>query len=124
MAEEESKFGTRTEDAIELVLQIAKLPGIHIKGLMTIAPYVPGIFKRNSQVPCQRKNLIPFGNCKPYFCRQMVDSRLAEALAQNHPVLNIRQEKGGTFLGIVCSQKPLEAAKCGGNLGGSIPVLF
>ncbi len=40
VAEEESKFGTRTEDAIELVLQIAKLPGIHIKGLMTIAPYV------------------------------------------------------------------------------------
>ena len=40
VAAEESKFGTRTEDAIELVLQIAKLPGIHIKGLMTIAPYV------------------------------------------------------------------------------------
>ena len=40
VAEEESKFGTRTEDAIERVLQIAKLPGIHIKGLMTIAPYV------------------------------------------------------------------------------------
>ncbi len=40
VAEEESKFGTRTEDAIELVLQVAKLPGIHIKGLMTIAPYV------------------------------------------------------------------------------------
>lgn len=40
VAAEESKFGTRTEDAIELVSQIAKLPGIHIKGLMTIAPYV------------------------------------------------------------------------------------
>lgn len=40
-----------------------------------------------------------------------VDSRLAEALAQNHPVLNIRREEGGTFLRIVCSQKPLEVAK-------------
>lgn len=40
VAKEESKFGVMTEDAIELVLQIAKLPGIHIKGLMTIAPYV------------------------------------------------------------------------------------
>lgn len=40
VAEEESKFGVKSEDAPELVSQIAKLPGIHIKGLMTIAPYV------------------------------------------------------------------------------------
>ena len=37
---EESKFGTTTEDAINLIQSIASLPGIHIKGLMTIAPYV------------------------------------------------------------------------------------
>ena len=40
VAEEESKFGTVLDDAEELIRQAAKLPGIHIKGLMTIAPYV------------------------------------------------------------------------------------
>ena len=40
VAEEESKFGVKAKDAVQLVSQIAKLPGIHIKGLMTIAPYV------------------------------------------------------------------------------------
>jgi len=39
VAEEDSKFGTTTEDAVNLVKQIASLPGIHLKGLMTIAPY-------------------------------------------------------------------------------------
>lgn len=37
---EESKFGTTTEEAIRLVEEIALLPGIHIRGLMTIAPFV------------------------------------------------------------------------------------
>ncbi len=40
VAQEESKFGTTTADAISLVEAISKLPGIHVKGLMTIAPYV------------------------------------------------------------------------------------
>ncbi len=40
VAEEESKFGTTSEEAISLVEEIAKLPNIIIKGLMTIAPYV------------------------------------------------------------------------------------
>ncbi len=40
VALEESKFGTTEEDAILLVEQIAKLPGIRIQGLMTIAPFV------------------------------------------------------------------------------------
>lgn len=39
VAEETSKFGTTTEDAISLVESIAKLPHIHIRGLMTIAPF-------------------------------------------------------------------------------------
>ena len=56
VAEEESKFGTRTEDAIELVLQVAKLPGIHIKGLMTIAPYVENP-EENRQYFAQLKQL-------------------------------------------------------------------
>lgn len=40
VALEESKFGTTLEEATILVEQIAKLPGIHIRGLMTIAPFV------------------------------------------------------------------------------------
>ncbi len=39
-ANEESKFGVRVEETENLVRQIASLPGILIKGLMTIAPYV------------------------------------------------------------------------------------
>lgn len=40
LAQEESKFGTSKEEAIELVKSIAKLDHVRIKGLMTIAPYV------------------------------------------------------------------------------------
>lgn len=40
VAEEESKFGITTKEAIELVETVSKLPNIHIKGLMTIAPFV------------------------------------------------------------------------------------
>lgn len=41
VAGEQSKFGLFTEnEVIELVTQVAALPGIAVKGLMTIAPYV------------------------------------------------------------------------------------
>lgn len=40
VAGEESKFGVSVEEAETLVADIAKLPGICIKGLMTIAPFV------------------------------------------------------------------------------------
>lgn len=40
VAGEESKYGTTCEEVYNLVEEIAKLPGIVIKGLMTIAPYV------------------------------------------------------------------------------------
>ena len=39
VASEESKFGVSVEETPVLVEEIAKLPGIHIQGLMTIAPY-------------------------------------------------------------------------------------
>ena len=39
VAEEDSKFGLKTEETEELVREISKLPNIFIKGLMTIAPY-------------------------------------------------------------------------------------
>ena len=40
IAGEETKFGTDREEAIALVEAAAKLPNIHICGLMTIAPFV------------------------------------------------------------------------------------
>lgn len=40
VAEEESKFGVTCEDACQLIEEIAKLPNLRVKGLMTIAPYV------------------------------------------------------------------------------------
>ena len=40
VAQEESKFGTTVEDTCTLIREIAALPGVHIRGLMTIAPFV------------------------------------------------------------------------------------
>lgn len=40
VANEETKFGVKVEDTLGLVREIAKLPNIFVKGLMTIAPYV------------------------------------------------------------------------------------
>lgn len=40
IAKEDTKFGADKEDALHLVSEIAKLPSIKIKGLMTIAPFV------------------------------------------------------------------------------------
>lgn len=38
-AGEESKFGAAPEETLALVEAISRLPAVHIKGLMTIAPY-------------------------------------------------------------------------------------
>lgn len=40
VAEEESKFGYRLEEAEQQLVQIAALPGIQVRGFMTIAPFV------------------------------------------------------------------------------------
>ncbi len=40
VAKEDTKFGIYCDEVIDLVREISVLPGIHIKGLMTIAPYV------------------------------------------------------------------------------------
>lgn len=40
VAEEESKFGYRLEEVENELMEIAKLPGIVVKGFMTIAPFV------------------------------------------------------------------------------------
>ena len=39
VAEEDSKFGVSLEEALEIAPKIAMLPGVRLKGLMTIAPY-------------------------------------------------------------------------------------
>ena len=52
VAQEESKFGLKTEEVLSLVESVAVFPHIHIEGLMTIAPYVEdpeenrGIFRQ------------------------------------------------------------------------------
>lgn len=40
VAQEDTKFGVKCEETIELIKKIAILPSIHVKGLMTIAPFV------------------------------------------------------------------------------------
>lgn len=40
VAREASKFGLLPENVIDTIKKISKLPHVHIKGLMTIAPYV------------------------------------------------------------------------------------
>lgn len=40
VAGEASKFGVSPEETEDLIKQIALLPAVHVKGLMTIAPYV------------------------------------------------------------------------------------
>ena len=40
VAQEETKFGTTTAEAVALAEAMGKLPGISLQGLMTIAPYV------------------------------------------------------------------------------------
>ena len=39
-ANEETKFGLALEEVTNLVREVAKLPHVHIQGLMTVAPYV------------------------------------------------------------------------------------
>ena len=56
VAEEESKFGFRTEEVEAAVMKIKEFPHVHIKGLMTIAPFVSNsednreVFKKLYQV--------------------------------------------------------------------------
>ena len=40
VAQEESKFGITTDETLALIREVAALPHVHIKGLMTIAPFV------------------------------------------------------------------------------------
>ncbi|MGI6094336.1 MAG: YggS family pyridoxal phosphate-dependent enzyme [Lachnospiraceae bacterium] len=65
VAEEDSKFGITVSETLPFIQEIATLPGITVKGLMTIAPYVEdaqenrGIFRTLKQlsVDIQEKNI-------------------------------------------------------------------
>lgn len=65
VAGEESKFGVSTGEAPELAEKIAELPGVRIKGLMTIAPFTENAednrphFRKLKQlsVDIERKNI-------------------------------------------------------------------
>ncbi|HKM21055.1 MAG TPA: YggS family pyridoxal phosphate-dependent enzyme, partial [Lachnospiraceae bacterium] len=56
IAEEDTKFGIHALEAVDLITEIAKLPGIQIKGLMTIAPYVE-VSEQNRQYFHKMKQL-------------------------------------------------------------------
>lgn len=65
VAGEESKYGFAPEEVPDAVMEIAKFPNVHIRGLMTIAPFVENseenrdVFKKLFQlsVDISRKNI-------------------------------------------------------------------
>ncbi len=57
VAGEESKFGTTSKDAKEVVKKIASLSNVKVKGLMTIAPYVVDP-EENRQYFVELRNLL------------------------------------------------------------------
>lgn len=62
VAQEESKFGTTVEDTAELIRSIAALPAIHIKGLMTIAPFVENAEENRTYFQKLRQLAVDIGN--------------------------------------------------------------
>ncbi len=56
VAGEESKFGVSVSETASLVEEISKLPAIHIRGLMTIAPFVENA-EENRQIFRKLKQL-------------------------------------------------------------------
>lgn len=65
VANEDTKFGLQVEETEEVIRQIAKFPNVHIKGLMTIAPFTDNpesnrvFFKKLKQlsVDIKQKNI-------------------------------------------------------------------
>ena len=55
VAREESKFGVMAEDAENLIREISVLPGVCVKGLMTIAPYVEDAEKNRKYFACLKQ---------------------------------------------------------------------
>lgn len=59
VAGEESKFGLAPEEVIDFIREVAQMPGIAVKGLMTVAPYtenpeeVRPVFRRLREIAAQ-----------------------------------------------------------------------
>ena len=62
VAQEESKFGTTVEDTAELIRSISALQAIHIKGLMTIAPFVENAEENRTYFQKLRQLAVDIGN--------------------------------------------------------------
>ena len=62
VAQEESKFGTTVEETATLIREIATLPGIHIRGLMTIAPFVEDPEENRGYFQKLRQLAVDIGN--------------------------------------------------------------
>ena len=62
VAQEESKFGTAVEETAALIREIAVLPGVHIKGLMTIAPFVENAEENRPYFQKLRQLAVDIGN--------------------------------------------------------------
>ena len=62
VAQEESKFGTTTEETEKLVRDISFLPSVHIKGLMTIAPFVEDPEENRTYFRKLRQLAVDIGN--------------------------------------------------------------
>ena len=62
VAEEDSKFGLKTEEVEELVREIAKFSHIRIQGLMTIAPFVADPEENRPVFQCLRKLSVDIRN--------------------------------------------------------------
>ena len=56
VADEATKFGVKVDEAQDLVVEIAKLPNICVKGLMTIAPNVEN-GEKNREIFCKLSKL-------------------------------------------------------------------
>lgn len=56
VGEEDSKFGSTVENTENLIREISVLPGIKIRGLMTVAPYVD-VAEQNRSVFCTLREL-------------------------------------------------------------------
>ena len=62
IADEESKFGLAKEEVVPFLEMVSKMPGIHVKGLMNIAPFfedteqVRTIFREMYQLFCELKD--------------------------------------------------------------------
>jgi len=41
IAEEDTKYGVKAEETLPLIMEVAKLPHVRVRGLMTVAPFVP-----------------------------------------------------------------------------------